>query len=386
MVPNMKSNLPKDPESEDTSFVPINKGQFTLEPPERINLFEKRRGAGVEKAYLENRRQWSEFPKQQYVSEYPLHVDIELASVCNLRCPMCYTITPEFKEKVNAKLMDFNLFTKLVDECALGGVYSIRISFRGESFLHDRIIDCVRYAKQKGIKEVSTLTNGLKLDETMFRELMEAGIDWITISFDGLGEIYENIRRPAKFERAVEKIGNYMKIRTEAGHDKPVIKVQTVLPAIEDDPKAFYDVFAPITDMVSANPLIDFMQSKSKMPKIKNFSCPQIYQRLVIGADGTCMMCSNDEEQRHPVGDANIQTIHQIWHGPQMTRARDAHQRHKGCEELSACAECYLPLLTYQQAISIGNRQVSADKYVGGTEKVIELKTPDKFKRGNLKA
>ena len=215
---------------------------------------------------------------------------------------------------------------------------------------------------------------------------MEAGIDWITISFDGLGEIYENIRRPAKFDRAVEKIRNYMKIKTEAGRDKPVIKVQSVLPAIEDDPKAFYDVFSPITDMVSANPLIDFMQSKANMAKIPNFSCPQIYQRLVIGADGTCMMCSNDEEQRNPVGDVKKQSIHEIWHGPQMTKVRDAHSRHQGCKEFSPCAECYLPLLTYPESITIGNRKVSADKYVGGTEKVIELKTPDKFKRGDLKA
>ena len=152
-------------------FIPINKGQFTLETPEREAMFEKNRGSGVEQDYAENRKLWSEYAKKQHVSDYPLHVDIELASICNLRCPMCYTITEEFKQKVNAKLMDFELFTKVVDECAAGGVYSIRLSFRGESFLHKRIVDCVKYAKEKGIKEVSTLTNGLKLDEDMFRDL-----------------------------------------------------------------------------------------------------------------------------------------------------------------------------------------------------------------------
>ena len=366
------------------TYTPINKGQFTLESPEREAEFEKKRGFGVEKDYMENRRQWTEFPKQQYVADHPLHVDIELSSLCNLRCPMCYTITKEFKKKVNAKLMDYDLFTKVVDECAEGEVYSIRLSLRGESFLHPRIVDCVRYAKQKGVKEVSTLTNGLRLDEEMFREVMEAGMDWITISFDGLGKTYEQIRRPAKYERAAEKIANYARIKKEAGWVKPVIKVQSILPAIQDDPQAFYDVFAPITDMVSANPLIDFMQDTTKLPKIKNFSCPQIYQRLVVGADGLCMMCSNDEEGKNIVGDANKQTIHEIWHGLKMTRAREIHKQYKGCEVIEPCAQCYIPLATYDESVTVGDRQVIAEKYVSGTQKVSELNTPEKLRRRGL--
>jgi len=370
--------------TQDKVFIPINKGQFTLETEERIHRFEQNRGYGVEDAYKENRRLWAEYAQNQFVSDYPLHVDIELASICNLHCPMCYTISAEFKEKVNTKFMEYELFTKLVDECAAGNVYSIRLSFRGESFLHKRIVDCIRYAKQKGIKEVSTLTNGLRLDEQMFEEIMEAGIDWIIISFDGLGDAYEQIRRPAKYERALEKIANYAKIKQNAGRVKPVIKIQSILPAIENDPQAFYDIFAPISDMVSANPLIDFLQSKRDMPKIENFSCPQIYQRLVIGADGLCMMCSNDEEGRVIVGDANKKSIHEIWHGPKMTQVREIHRRCAGAQELAACAECYLPLKTYEAEVAVSGRSVIAEKFVSGTQKVNELHTPQKFKRKDL--
>lgn len=366
------------------SYIPINKGQFTLETPERENEFEEKRGFGVEEDYAENRKLWTEYPKKQYVSDYPLHVDIELASICNLKCPMCYTITPEFRQKVNAKLMDFDLFKKIVDECAAGGVYSIRLSFRGESFLHKKFIDCVKYAKAKGIKEISSLTNGVKLDEEMFKEVMDAGIDWITISIDGVGEIYEKIRRPAKFDRTVEKIKNYSKIKQDAGKVKPLIKVQSILPAIENNPNEFYEVFSPITDMVSANPLIDFMQSKKNMPKIEKFICPQIYQRLVIGADGLCMMCTNDEEGNVLVGDANNQSLHEIWHGEIMTGIRESHSRYAGCDEIEPCSNCYLPLKTYDSKIPVGNRSVNAEKYESGVQKVKELNTPDKHKRTNL--
>ena len=360
-----------------TLYIPINKGQFSLEPPERVAQFESKRGFGVEEHYNENRKLWTEYAKNQHVSDYPLHVDIELASVCNLKCPMCYTMSPEFKKSVNAQLMDYALVTKVVDECAAGGVYSIRLSFRGESFLHKRFLECVRYAKQKGIKEVSTLTNGLRLDEQMFRDLMDAGMDWITISFDGLGETYEKIRHPAKYQRAVEKIANYYRIKKEAGSVKPVLKIQSILPAIEDDPSSFYNVFAPITDMVSANPLIDFTQTKRAIPKYENFSCPQIYQRLVVGADGLCMMCANDEEGKNIIGDANKQSLHEIWHGAAMTRVRDSHRRCAGANEIVPCSDCYLPLITFDSKVSIGDRTVIASKYEAGTQRISELDLKD---------
>jgi radical SAM protein with 4Fe4S-binding SPASM domain len=366
------------------THTPINKGQFTLEPPEREAAFERRRGAGVEAAYAENRRQWSEYPKRQHVADYPLHVDLELASICNLRCPMCYTITEEFRRHVNAKIMDFDLFARLADECAAGGVYSIRLSYRGEAFLHPRVLDCVRHAKSKGIKEVSTLTNGARLDETMFAEIMGAGLDWITFSIDGVGKTYEDIRRPITFDRMVEKLTNFRKIREAAGRAKPAIKVQSILPAIEANPEEFYDVFAPIADMVSANPLIDFTHDKSALPKIPDFACPQIYQRLTVGADGLVMMCANDENGEHVVGDANTQTLHDIWHGEAMTRVRAIHARHEGCAKIKPCAKCYLPLRTYESAVSVGGRRVVAEKYLAGAERVKDLDPPERWRREGL--
>jgi hypothetical protein len=97
------------------------------------------------------------------------------------------------------------------------------------------------------------------------------------------------------------------------------------------------------------------------------------------------MMCANDEEGKIIVGDANRQSIHEIWHGTEMTRVREIHRRCVGPKELTACAECYLPLKTYEEDVALGDRAVVAEKYVSGTQKVIELQTPDKFKRRDIK-
>jgi hypothetical protein len=42
-------------------------------------------------------------------------------------------------------------FRKIIDECATRGVYSVKLSWRGEPLLNPHIVDMVRYAKEKGI-------------------------------------------------------------------------------------------------------------------------------------------------------------------------------------------------------------------------------------------
>ncbi|MGO8484875.1 radical SAM protein, partial [Rhizobium leguminosarum] len=61
-------------------------------------------------------------------------------------------------------------------------------------------------------------------------------------------------------------------------------------------------------DLVAFNPLIDYLGNDSDVQYLDNFTCPQQYQRLVIGAYGLVMKCSNDEENREVIGDATTET------------------------------------------------------------------------------
>lgn len=347
----------------------INKGNISLNKLKELT-FNLRRGKGHLPRYLLNRFKWHYYPRMQRVGRFPDHVDLEISSACNLRCPMCYTITDEFKERVRPGLMSLDLFKRLVDECARQGVYSIRLSLRGEPFLHPHLLEMIRYAKDQGIKEVSTLTNGLKLDPELFVDVMEAGLDWLTISFDGLGETYEQIRKPAKFEESVEKIRAYQRIKAERKSVKPVIKVQSVWPAIKDDPDAFFSLFAPLVDQVSSNPLIDYLHNDSEIEYEENFTCPTLYQRLVVGADGRVLMCVNDEMGKHIVGDANRQTLHEIWHGPELTEARELHARHLGVINYEACRECFLPRKSVVKKTQVAGQSVPMEEYTLRTQEV----------------
>lgn len=342
----------------------INKGNYSFETPEREAMFHEYKGEGWSDEYKEYRRNWEEYPKKQFVSKYPLLVDIELASLCNLKCPMCYTISKEFKKKVNAKFMNFELFTKIVDEIA-DDVPAIRLSLRGESTLHPKFIECIQYAKNKGIKEISFLTNGSKLDRENFIKMMQAGASWITVSFDGLREEYEKIRKPLKYEDTLNKIREIKKIKEEFNSHKPVIKIQGIWPSIRNNPEEFYNTFEPYVDNIAFNPLIDFHKSPDDKVFIDDFHCPMIYQRLVIGADGLVMMCSNDEENTHVVGDANKESVYSIWHGDKLSSVRELHKKPCGYKELEVCRNCYLPVETEDGERAVVNgREIIVRNYV----------------------
>ncbi|MFA7239063.1 MAG: radical SAM protein [Sulfuricellaceae bacterium] len=348
-------------------YVPINKGNYSMDTPEREARFEACRGAGWEDEYAEYRSNWSRFATEQIISDYPLLVDIELSSLCNLHCPMCYTITDEFKREVNATRMDWELYTKIIDEIG-GKVPAIRLSLRGEATLHKKFVECIRYAKERDIKEVSALTHGGKLTPAYFEQIAEAGIDWITISIDGVGATYENIRKPLKFDEMVNKLKAIKQIKQERGWGRPVIKVQGIWPAIQKDIQVYYDTFEPISDLVAFNPLIDYLGNDTYIEYLENFTCPQQYQRLVIGADGRVMKCSNDEENREVIGDLNTNTVHGIWHGERMQQVREAQKRLRGFMESSVCRRCYLPRLTKDEEAMIGNRAFIVRNYVYRTQ------------------
>src|SRR6266700_2730965 len=213
--------------------IPINKGNYSMDTPEREARFHDYLAEGWEEGYRTYRQNWIDWAKLQYVADYPLLVDLELASICNLRCPMCYTITKDFRKHVDAKIMDFALFTKVIDEIG-GKVPALRLSLRGESTVHPKFVDCVRYAKEHGIKEISTLTHGGRLTLDFFKSIQQAGIDWITVSIDGTGATYNRIRKPITFDEILGKLKAIKRYKDHHSLHKPVVKVQGIWPAIEE--------------------------------------------------------------------------------------------------------------------------------------------------------
>ena len=75
-----------------------NKGHHTFDSKQRIESFYKTLSEEWEDDYKDYRKQWHENPEFKIIPDYPLCIDLELSSACNLACPMCYTTTDHFKK------------------------------------------------------------------------------------------------------------------------------------------------------------------------------------------------------------------------------------------------------------------------------------------------
>jgi len=233
--------------------------------------------------------------------------------------------------------MGMELFKRLIDECARYNIFSVRLSWRGEVFTNPDFLSCVQYAKrEKKIPQVSFLTNGAKLKGENAEALIDAGVDYISVSVDGMGEMYEKIRYPSKFDRIYRNLADFKALKEKMGRKKPQIRITTLWPAIAGVSDAYYRTMSQVADKIVYNPLKDY--SIMTQDRKSFVTCQFLWERLFVGFDGTVHPCSNTKEE-FVIGDANQQTIRDIWLGEKMRTLRELHQQERRLE-VSPCNTC----------------------------------------------
>jgi len=321
------------------------------------------RGRGHLVRYLRNRILWNFAAKFNYIGNLPDHVDIEISTVCNMTCPMCYTQTEKFKRQVKKDFMPFGLFKKIADECSKYGVFSVRLSLRGEPAIHPDFIKMIEYIRNNTrIREISFLTNMLALNTEMMENIVRLKVDWVTLSIDGLGQTYENIRKPAKFDDVVSKVRKFNEIKSRMNSRKPALKVQSIWPAIEKDFNEYIRTFKPYVDLVSSNPLSDNF-NKIEYRYLDSFSCPVLYQRMVVTPGGEAILCCNDDYSQVIIGNAGEQSLFDIWHGDKMLQVRQLHKQVSGYKALPCCRECHMARETVETEETIEGKNVKVLRF-----------------------
>ena len=114
-----------------------------------------------------------------FLPQIPSYVQVGITNKCNFNCKMC----PRAFLNVPYKDMDFELFKKIV--ARLNGVYEINLSSWGETLLHPRIFEMIKYCKDLGFKTDFT-SNGSLLSPSVADKLIKAGLDRISFSIDTL--------------------------------------------------------------------------------------------------------------------------------------------------------------------------------------------------------
>lgn len=154
------------------------------------------------------------------IPPHPQIAQIEVTNRCNFNCAMCQ----RFPLKVPIKDMDLGLYKKIIHR--LTGVNEVILTGWGEPLLHPKIIEMVKYAKQKD-KKVGFTSNGSLLTTKVARELLNAGIDTISFSIDDVkAPNTGSLVHPVTTQ--INNIEDFMKLR-EKSKNKPTIILQSTL-------------------------------------------------------------------------------------------------------------------------------------------------------------
>ena len=116
------------------------------------------------KAYKEYRRRWKENPKKFVVGDFPIHLDIETNTHCNLKCFNCNRSCRQAPTKEN---MNLEQIEKFIKESIDQNIKWRKISLvGGEPCLHPEILKIIdlllNYKKKYSTKtKINLVTNGL---------------------------------------------------------------------------------------------------------------------------------------------------------------------------------------------------------------------------------
>lgn len=304
--------------------------------------------------YWEYRRKWIEYPQNQFVDSFPIHLDIEATNACNLSCTMCPR-TDNVKTDTFWKTQhfDFERYKQMIDEGIKQGLCSIKLNYLGEPLLNPKLIDMITYAKQAGVVDVMFNTNATHLNDKMSRRLIASGLDKLFFSFDSpFREKYNKIRKGADYDSVLTNIKQFMAIRRSLGSVKPFTRVSMVLMKDnQNENQAFQELFEPVVDAVAFVDYLDHSNQNNPERMVvplqtrkKRFCCPQLWQRMFVHPDGVVTVCCIDSERNLKVGNIFEQSIREIWQSEAYNNLRELHKNGQ-YQQIQTCYDC--PLATY---------------------------------------
>ncbi len=163
----------------------------------------------------------------------PSFVQLDVTNSCNNNCIGCWCNSPLLKEKrmpeeVKKEFLPLPLVKELLQELKEMGSKEIYFSGGGEPFTHPHMMEILRYSKEKGFL-CYVNTNFTLLDKDKLKELIEMGVDHLTVSlWAGTARTYA-LTHPNKTELDFERIRENLLYLNTHKKGKPLVKLYNVI-------------------------------------------------------------------------------------------------------------------------------------------------------------
>ena len=300
--------------------------------------------------------------RQQLYKVIPLDMPftcvIEPSSKCNLRCNYCaFSKKVALKERSHImENMSNETFALIVSQLKEFPRPFKNICFTGlgEPLMNPLLPDMIKTIKDAGVSErVILITNAANLTYDNSLGLVDAGLDAITISVNGLNaDDYEKFtERRIDYDKFIKQIAFLYANKRQLRVD---LKTIDLCINSDDDKKYFFNTFGNICDRINVETVAPIMSGVTYDDKnIKNINnvskyseikerrrvCSQAFYRFCISSLGKVNFC--DPVIGFPYNELDISktTLKDIWNGT-FHKQLQLNQLQKTSEIPPPCKNC----------------------------------------------
>jgi hypothetical protein len=186
---------------------------------------------------------------------FPLHLDVDITTRCDLRCPMCPTgagggnLFPGLGRGLS---LPFRSYELALSEGEAHRLPSLRLGMTGEPLLVKGVDEWARLARERGVLDVSLVTNGQGLSPKLSGALIRAGLTRLMVSVDaGTKGGYARARPGGDFGRLLLNIESFLDARKRLGSPTPVLRLSFVDMGDRQELEAFLRLFRGAADSLA---------------------------------------------------------------------------------------------------------------------------------------
>lgn len=294
--------------------------------------------------YLIYRYKFKNFTINKIISDFPTYVLIELASLCNLRCQMCYQTDKTFTNKKFMGSMSFELYKSIIDQLVEGGTGALTFGSRGEPLMNTDIIKCLNYAKNK-FYELKLITNASFLNEEISHSILQNEVNLLTFSVDShLKDEYEEIRQRGNFDRVLKNILTFLEIKNKYyPNSKTITRISGVQVLDTQNINQFNEFWQKFVDEVGIKKAYERWDTyfNEPTPEFKK-PCSLLWERMYIWYDGKVNPCDSDYKSYLSYGDVTKESIKDIWGSNMINKLREDHIKlnrndYNPCDRCGVC-------------------------------------------------
>ncbi len=290
--------------------------------------------------------------------EAPFSVQVDICSACNLKCNFCFHSDIDAIKKADVRFgyMPYELFTQIIDDMRNSwGEYKVkklRLFKVGEPLLNPDVCKMVKYAKDARVAEfIEITTNGTLLNEEMNQGLIDAGLDILNISVNGINE--EQYRTACQYDIKFDEFRHAIEhFYRNKGTCKLFLKYSDI-GYTEEEKDNFYQLFGNICDEIFIETIsatlwqdtnindhvVNAHQGTYGQKLEQKQVCPFLFTTMVINDKGVAHLCCVDWKTEYVLGDLKEESIAHIWTGKRLREYQRLHL-HKKKDCIGLCQNC----------------------------------------------